>query len=282
MNAFSNIWRHPRTSITGLLISVATAAAVLSQQGITLGNAGTGTIVGLAGALATALLGLLAKDPSAPAAQPTSGTGANSSVRMGVWALIALLLSAPFTTGCSAAKVAQEIVNWAPSLESAVATVDSTAAVLDPAAAPAFAAATAGFDAAANLLVSQAKAYLANPSAGVLAQLQTQVVNFEQQVNASLLAAARIVNPASQKHALAAIQAVATVVLAIMSLIASISSKAAVQSMAIQSQIKLSAVEPLLPGSGAAQLVAAHYEEPVWMARLQVEHTGYAMAQAGF
>ena len=37
-----------------------------------------------------------------------------------------------------------------------------------------FAAATAGFDAAAALLIAQAKAYLANPTAGTLAQMQAE------------------------------------------------------------------------------------------------------------
>lgn len=63
---FANIWTHPRTSIAGALIFVVTAGGVLSQQGITLGHAGTGTVVALAGSLATAFLGLLAKDPGAP------------------------------------------------------------------------------------------------------------------------------------------------------------------------------------------------------------------------
>ncbi len=282
MNAISNIWNHPRTSAAGLLISVVTAAGVLSQQGITLGKAGTGTVVALVSALATALLGMLAQDPAVSAGQPVSATRASSSVRLGVWALIALLLPLPFISGCSAAKVAQQIVNWTPSLESAVATVDSTAALLEPADATVFAAVTAGFDATSNLLVVQAKAYLANPSAGVLAQLQTQVVTFQQQVNAALLQAARIVNPAGQQHALAAVQALATVVTAMLSLIASISTKADVQRMAAQSEIKLSAVHSLLPDSRSAQLVAAHYEEPAWMAHLEVEQAGYALSRAGF
>jgi hypothetical protein len=63
MNSFSNIWQHPRTSTAGILISTLTVAGVLSQQGITLGKAGTGSIVSLAGALATAFLGLMARDP---------------------------------------------------------------------------------------------------------------------------------------------------------------------------------------------------------------------------
>jgi hypothetical protein len=280
MNSISNIWKHPKTSVAGLLIAVVTVAGVLSQQGITLGKAGTSTVVALIGALATALLGLLAQDPAPQ--QLAAGSRASGTARLGVWALIALLAPLPFTTGCSAVKVAQDIVNWTPSLQSAVATVDSTAALLAPADAPIFAAATAGFDAASNLLVAQAKAYLANPSAGVLAQLQTQVVTFQQQVNAALLEAARIVDAASQKHALAAVQAVATIVTAMMSLVESISSKAAVARMAAQSQIKVSAVKPLLDGSRAAQIVAAHYEEPVWIARLQVEKFGRSAAQAGF
>jgi len=64
MNAFANIWNHPRTTAAGLLIGVASVGSVLSQQGITLGKAGTGNVVSLATGIATVLLGLMAKDPS--------------------------------------------------------------------------------------------------------------------------------------------------------------------------------------------------------------------------
>jgi hypothetical protein len=168
------------------------------------------------------LLGLLARDPASSGVNTNS---ANSTVKLGVWALISLLLPLPFMSGCSARTVAQEIVNWTPALESAVATVDSTAALLASADAPVFAEATAGFDAASNLLVAQAKAYLANPTASALAQLQNAVVIFEQQVNASLLSAARIANPNSQAHVLNAINGVAAIVIAILSLVSSISSR---------------------------------------------------------
>ena len=115
-----------------------------------------------------------------PTAIPSTGT---SVTRLGAWALIALLLPLPFSTACSGVTVAQDIVNWTPTLQSAVATVDSTAALLAPMDAPIFTAATVGFDVASNLLVTQAKAYLANPSGGLLAQIQTQIVTFQQQVN---------------------------------------------------------------------------------------------------
>jgi hypothetical protein len=59
----NNITAHPKTSIAGVLLGVLTIAPVLATQGITLGQAGTGTVVTLASGLATALLGLLSKDP---------------------------------------------------------------------------------------------------------------------------------------------------------------------------------------------------------------------------
>jgi drug/metabolite transporter (DMT)-like permease len=79
MNALANIWNHPRTSLTGLLIGVASIGSVLAQQGVTLGKAGTGTVVSLATGLATVLLGLLAKDPST---QPTSAKTTDQQVGM--------------------------------------------------------------------------------------------------------------------------------------------------------------------------------------------------------
>ena len=163
-----------------------------------------------------------------------------------------------------------------------MATVDSTAALLAPADAPIFAVATVGFDAASNLLVNQANAYLANPSASILAQIQNQIVNFQQQVNASILKAAKIVDPASQKLALAAVQAVATIVTAILSLVQSISSKAALVQMAAHSTVKLAAVEPYLDHTQAAQIVAVHYGEPLPLARLQVAQSEQDQLLAGF
>lgn len=275
MNPISNIWNHPKTSAAGLLISVITVAGVLSQQGVTLGAAGKGTVVTLVSAVATALLGLLARDPA------TRQSG-SSNAKLGAWALIALLLPLPWLQGCSGTAVAQDIVNWTPALQSAVTTVDSTAALLAPADAPIFSAATAGFDAASTLLATQAKAYLANPSATTLAQLQTQVTTFAQQVNSALLQAAKIVNPASQQHALAAIQAVAAIVGTILALVQSISSKAAVARMAAASTIKLAAVEPYLNNASAARIVAAHYDEPITQARFQVALVTRTESVAGF
>jgi hypothetical protein len=45
-----------------VLLAMTTVMGVLQQQGISLGHAGTGTVVSLVSAMATALLGMLAKD----------------------------------------------------------------------------------------------------------------------------------------------------------------------------------------------------------------------------
>jgi hypothetical protein len=289
MNYITNIWSHPKTSAAGLLIAIASVAGVLSQQGLTLGKAGTGTVVSLASALATALLGLLAKDPGAAAcrqncitANQQSNRSTTQQAKLGAWMLIALLIPLPWMQGCTATSVAQNIVNWTPALQSAVATVDSTASLLAPADAPVFAAATVGFDAATNLLVSQARAYLANPSAGLLAHLQNQIVTMQQQVNTALLQAAKIVDAKSQQHALTAIQGVGTIVTAILSLVQSISTKAQVAQMASQSTVKLAAVTPYLDNEQSTRMVAAHYSEPVELARVQVSQAEQVAINAGF
>jgi len=286
MNVFGNMWKHPRTTATGLLIGVTTVAGVLSQQGLTLGHAGSGTVVTLVGAVASALLGLMARDPGGNAGSSaetdSSASSSGTTQKLGAWALIALLLPVTFASGCSGKSVAQDIVNWTPALQQAVATVDSTAAVLVPADAAIFTTATVGFDALSTALVAQAKAYLANPSASTLAQLQTQVVAFEQQANAALLDAVHITNATSQQHALTVIRAVATIAATMLALVQSVSSKTAVAQMAGQSTVKLAMVEPYFDREAAAAALARHYDEPVAVARVQVEETATELTQAGF
>lgn len=110
----SNIWNHPKTSVAGVLLCVLTIAGVLSQQGITLGTAGTGTVVALIGALATAFLGLLAKDPGSVSV-PTSA-------KAGLYLVILLgcslcMMGCPATTAVHKCAVAASDIGTA--LESA-------------------------------------------------------------------------------------------------------------------------------------------------------------------
>ncbi len=94
--------------------------------------------------------------------------------------------------------------------------------------------------------------------------------------------AARIVDPKSQQHALAVIQGVGTIVNAILALVESISSKAQVAQMALRAGVKLAMVRPYLDDSRAAAIVAAHYGEPVELARVQVAQAEQAEMSAGF
>jgi len=75
---------------------------------------------------------------------------------------------------------------------------------------------------------------------------------------------------------------VATIVSTILALVASISSKAAVANMSAQTGIKLAMVRPYLNDTRAAELVAAHYNEPLSQARAQVAQVEQTEIDAGF
>jgi hypothetical protein len=239
------------------------------------------TYVALAGVVLAGVAAILAKDSATVPAPSTASTG--STAKLGALMLCAITIMGTMPlAGCNGVTVAQDIVNWTPMLQSAVATVDTSVGVLDPAAAPILAVATVGFDAASNVLVAQAKAYLANPNATVLAQLQTAVVTFQQQVNTALLAAAKITNPASQQHALAAVNAVGTVVNAILALVTQVSTKAQVAQMAAASTVKLAAVMPYLNRDQAAQVIAIHYGETTALSAEQARAALAMETGAGF
>lgn len=114
------MWDHIstnwKTSLSGLLIAIATVAGVLTQQGITLGTAGTGTVVALVAALATALMGLLAEDPGTALKTMRKMADArriSGMDKLGAVMLIALLLAGTMpvmaTQGCSGSTVINEI-----------------------------------------------------------------------------------------------------------------------------------------------------------------------------
>lgn len=240
------------------------------------------TICTFACGILRAVVGFLQNDTPEPG---TTTTGATGTTKIGAAMLCFVLVSGLFASGCSGVKVAQDIVNWTPALQSAIASVNATAAVLDPAAAPIFAAATMGFDAASNTFVAQAKAYLANPSASVLQQLQTAVTTFQQSVNTALLSAAKITNPASQQKALAEINSVGTIVNILLSLVVSISSKSAVAQMAAESPIKLAQVAPYFSLNDMLYeqfIVAQHYNLPMGRISPALTDGEVQLQQAGF
>lgn len=276
---FANIWQHPNTTALGLLICIVTATGVLEQQGISLGTAGTGTVVALVGALASAFLGLFAQDPK------KGSNGTNTAKQLGIALLIGMLISMPALEGCTQQQkvnVAQEIVNWAPSLTSAVNAIAATGAVLQPQYAVAFGIATAGFDALSLGLQSAAKDYLANPSQTTLQLLQAEVVKFQQSVNTSLLQVAGIKDPASQRMALAAINALATVVNTILALVQSVSTKAQIAAMKAQVHVTLAQVRPYMDTQGM-QMASLRVTRDLGLGHAVMPNEFFAYeAQAGF
>jgi hypothetical protein len=164
--------------------------------------------------------------------------------QLGVVACILLLLTS--MVGCSKVSVAQEIVNWTPTIESQVEAVLAIAATIMPVDAPIFVLATAGLDGAAKLLTTVAQSYLANPNATTLGAVQDAIAALEGVVNNGLLQAARIVDPKTQKLVLLVFNGIGAAVNAVLSLVETISSKAAIARMALHQRVKLAQVSQLM------------------------------------
>jgi hypothetical protein len=114
----------------------------------------------------------------------------NLQSKLGAWALIAvLMLGIVPTVGCSGQSVAQQIVGWTPFIDSALTTLGSVAGSLSPQDSVIIDPVVTALVTSQNLLKNQAQAYLANPTAGVLAQLQAQAVTFQQSLNSAVLTA---------------------------------------------------------------------------------------------
>ena len=170
--------------------------------------------------------------------------------------LWAVTLAAPFMGGCNGATVAQQIVNWTPTIISAAQTLDGVVATLDPAQAVIIIPAGIAFVAAANLLDAGAKTYLANPNATTLGQLQAQALAFQANVTTALLNAVRVVNPETQQKLLTYLNAAVTGISAVLALIMNI--KGSSLTPASVTAPKLAAIIPLLNKGESVALIAQH------------------------
>jgi hypothetical protein len=75
---------------------------------------------------------------------------------------------------------------------------------------------------------------------------------------------------------------VGTVVIAILALVQSVSTKAELAQMASRATVKIADVKPYVNQKQAAEIVAGHYDEPVAMARVQVAQVEQGAMRAGF
>jgi len=185
------------------------------------------------------------------------------------------------TTGCTGTTVAQDIVSWNPTIQSTAATVAAAVSILQPQDAILVAVALAGFKGAGDLCVAEANAYLANPGASTLQLLQAAVVAFEQQINASLLAAARIVDPKSQQIVVAALGAVGAAINAVLALIAGIKGNT-LAAMGVKTKVKISQVKHLYNPSAVNMEIAAHYQISQQYAGIAVRDNTQMLMAMGF
>ena len=185
------------------------------------------------------------------------------------------------TTGCNGTTVAQDIVNWNPTIQSTAATVAAAVAILQPQDALLVAIALAGFKGAGDLCVAEANAYLANPGASTLQLLQAAVVAFEQQINASLLAAARIIDPKSQQIVVAALGAVGAAINAVLALIAGIKGNT-LAAMGVKVAVKISQVRHLYNPAAVNMEIAVHYGLSQQYAGIAVQDNTQMLMALGF
>ena len=195
--------------------------------------------------------------------------------------IVCLWASMITTTGCNGTTVAQDIVNWNPTIQSTAATVAAAVSILQPQDALIVAAALAGFKGAGDLAVAQANAYLANPGASTLQLLQSAVVAFEQQINASLLAAARIIDPKSQQIVVAALGAAGAAINAVLALIAGIKGNT-LSAMGVNAPIKISQVRHLYNPAAVNMEIAAHYQISPQSAGVAVQDKTQMLMAMGF
>ena len=195
--------------------------------------------------------------------------------------IVCLWASMITTTGCNGTTVAQDIVNWNPTIQSTAATVAAAVSILQPQDALIVAAALAGFQGAGDLAVAQANAYLANPGASTLQLLQAAVVAFEQQINASLLAAARIIDPKSQQIVVAALGAAGAAINAVLALIAGIKGNT-LSAMGVNAPIKISQVRHLYNPAAVNMEIAAHYQISPQSAGVAVQDKTQMLMAMGF
>ncbi|MGO8759344.1 MAG: hypothetical protein ACLQG3_14590 [Terracidiphilus sp.] len=182
-------------------------------------------------------------------------TGATTFRQAGTRLLGGVLLSALVllgtlpVTGCTQQQkitVAQEIVNWTPVFISTADTVNASIMALDPATVTVLGPITAAINAFGPEFQKAAQAYLANPNQTTLQVLQSLVTQIQQDTNAALLAAARVVNADSQALATKDINLLATITNTVLALVQSISTKAQVAAMARDVHVTLAQVRPYM------------------------------------
>jgi hypothetical protein len=163
-----------------------------------------------------------------------------------------LLIACLVMTGCTPAQqqttlqVVTEINTHIPEVVAAAGTVAATVSALLPTDAAIIGVADTAFTAAAGTLQALTAAYIKNPTASVLAQIQTAITTLEATINTATLNATGIKDTTTQQIVLAALKGLLTVVTVVFALIAPTLTTAQLVDLRNQGTIHLARVRPYM------------------------------------
>jgi hypothetical protein len=164
----------------------------------------------------------------------------------------AVLICAIAMTGCTPAQqqttvqVVTEINTHIPEVVAAAGTVAATVSALVPTDAAIIGIADTAFTAGATTLQALTAAYLKNPTASVLAQIQSAITTLESQINTATLNAVGIKDTVVENAVLAALKGLLTVVTVVFALIAPTLSTAQLMSIRESDTIHLAKLRPYM------------------------------------
>lgn len=177
-------------------------------------------------------------------------------------AAVVVLTATLLTTGCTPAQqqtataVISKVYAYLPSVQNAADTVAATVEMLAPPDAALIQIGDTAFDALAVTLQALCKSYLANPSASVLAQIQTAINTLNSTVNTAILNATGIKDAESQKLALAALKGLLTVSSVLLAFVAPTETTAQLWELRQTHTIHLAKMRPYMDEQELARVAA--------------------------
>jgi hypothetical protein len=259
MNLKYRIMQNPKTTLSGIFAFLMGVGGIIAQVYYP-GTPGPKWLVA-ASAIIGLLAGCLGIDASAVDLKASWDGGKRSALSV-LLAFLCLSLVLTPVMGCrggaTSVSVAQKIVDYVPALDSAANTVSATIEALVPADAIVVGVADAAFVQLSQAASAAAKAYAANPSPSELTNLQNTIVALQQSVSTALLNSIGLKDPHTLKLVQAALNGIATILLTVLGLVQSVSTKAQLERMSNGSPIKLARVLPLLDGAKLQQQAEAN------------------------
>jgi hypothetical protein len=161
-------------------------------------------------------------------------------------ALCAVMIGCTAQQKQTTLQIVTEINTHIPEVVAAADTVAATVSALVPADAVIIGVSDVAFDTAAKTIQALTASYIANPTASVLAQIQTAITTLEGQINTATLNVVGIKNTATQSAVLAALKGLLTVVTVVFALISPTLTTAQLVDLRDSNTIHLARVRPYM------------------------------------